>query len=168
MRWLALVLGALLLPVPARAADAARAQVLEHKGRWESGYGAQFYNVVGRLKNTSGHELRYVKLRIEALDEHGNVVARTDTYNESAEALAVPDLNPRELLESGKVKPLPVDAEERFRGSFLKEETPAFTDYRVKVIDTPEVTPVKGTETPETPPMKANEALEAPPRSPSE
>ncbi len=159
MRWLALVLGALLLAAPARAADAAGAQVLEHKGRWESGYGAQFYNVVGRLKNTSGHELRYVKLRIEALDE---------PYNESAEALAVPDLNPRELLESGKVKPLPADAEERFRGSFLKEETPAFTDYRVKVIDTPEVTPVKVTETPETPPMKANEAPEAPPRSPSE
>src|SRR5439155_150054 len=134
---LAIVLGALLLAAPARAADAAGAQVLEHKGRWESGYGAQFYNVVGRLKNTSGHELRYVKLRIEALDEHRNVVARTETYNESAEALAVPDLNPEELLKSGKVKPLPADAEERFRGSFLKEETPPFTHYRVKVIATP-------------------------------
>ena len=137
MRRLAIVLGALLLAAPARAADAAGAQVLEHKGRWESGYGAQFYNVVGRLKNTSGHELRYVKLRIEALDEHRNVVARTETYNESAEALAVPDLNPEELLKSGKVKPLPADAEERFRGSFLKEETPPFTHYRVKVIATP-------------------------------
>ena len=166
MRRLALVL--LLLAAPARAADAAGAQVLEHKGRWESGYGAQFYNVVGRLKNTSGHELRYVKLRIEALDERGTVVARTDTYNESAEALAVPDLNPRELLESGKVKPLPADAEERFRGSFLKEETPPFTDYRVKVIETPEVTPVKADETPQTLPMKANGTPEAPPRSPSE
>jgi len=141
MRRLAIVLGALLLAAPARAADAAGAQVLEHKGRWESGYGAQFYNVVGRLKNTSGHELRYVKLRIEALDENRNVVARTETYNESAEALAVPDLNPEELLKSGKVKPLPADAEERFRGSFLKEETPPFTDYRVKVIETPEATP---------------------------
>jgi len=141
MRRLALVL--LLLAAPARAADAAGAQVLEHKGRWESGYGAQFYNVVGRLKNTntSGHQLRYVKLRIEALDEHRNVVAKTETFNESAEALAVPDLNPEELLKSGKVKPLPADAEERFRGSFLKEETPPFTDYRVKVIETPEATP---------------------------
>src|SRR5438034_11790720 len=100
------------------------AEVLEHHGRWESGYGAQFYNVVGRLRNTSGHALRYVKLRIEALDEHGKVVARTETYNESAEALAVPDLNPEELLKSGKVKSLPAHAEERFRGSFWKEETP--------------------------------------------
>jgi hypothetical protein len=141
MRRRAIVLGVLLLAAPARAADAAGAQVLEHKGRWESGYGAQFYNVVGRLKNTSGHQLRYVKLRIEALDEHRNVVAKTETFNESAEALAVPDLNPEELLKSGKVKPLPADAEERFRGSFLKEETPPFTDYRVKVIETPEATP---------------------------
>src|SRR5438876_3516375 len=69
------------------------------------------------------------------------VVAKTETFNESAEALAVPDLNPEELLKSGKVKPLPADAEERFRGSFLKEETPPFTDYRVKVIETPEATP---------------------------
>ena len=138
---LAVALGALLLAAPACAQDAAGAQVLEHNGRWESAYGPQFYNVVGRLRNTSGHALRYVKLRIEALDEHGKVVARTETYNESAEALAVPDLNPRELLVSGKVKPLPAGAEERFRGSFLKEETPAFTDYRVKVIETPEAIP---------------------------
>ena len=135
MRRLALVL--LLLAAPACAAGGPDAQVLEHRGRWESGYGAQFYNVVGRLRNTSGHALRYVKLRIEALDEHGKVVARTETYNESAEALAVPDLNPEELLKSGKVKSLPAHAEERFRGSFLKEETPPFRDYRVKVIETP-------------------------------
>src|SRR2546429_9952814 len=83
------------------------AEVLEHHGRWESGYGAQFYNVVGRLKNTSGHELRYVKLRIEALDEHGNVVARTDTYNESAEALAVPHLKPPEPPGAGQGEAAP-------------------------------------------------------------
>jgi hypothetical protein len=134
MRRLALL--ALLLASGAAAAGAG-AEVLEHKGRWESGYGATFYNVVGRLKNTSGHPLRYVKLRIEALDEHGKVVASTETYNESAEALAVPDLDPKQLLASGKVKPLGTDAEERFRGSFLKEETPPFTDYRVKVLETP-------------------------------
>ena len=131
-----LLLLALLL-VARTAAAGTGAKVVEHHGRWESGYGVEFYNVVGRLRNTSGHALRYVKLRIEALDEHGKVVARTETYNESAEALAVPDLNPEELLKSGKVKPLPAHAEERFRGSFLKEETPPFTDYRVKVIETP-------------------------------
>jgi len=53
---------ALLLLLSAAAAvalaDARGAQVVEHRGRWESGYGAKFYNVVGRLKNSSGHDLR--------------------------------------------------------------------------------------------------------------
>ena len=118
-------------------AGARGATVLEHKGRWESGYGAQFYNVVGRLKNTSGHTLRWVKLRIDAVDGRGKVVASAETYNESAEALAVPDVKTNDLLASGKVKPLAPDVEERFRASFLKEETPAFTDYRVTVVETP-------------------------------
>ena len=117
------------------------ATVLEHKGRWESGYGAQFYNVVGRLRNTSGHPLRWVKLRVDAVDGHGKVVASTETYNESAEALAVPELKAEDLLASGKVKPLAAGAEERFRASFLKEETPAFTDYRVTVVETPAAKP---------------------------
>jgi hypothetical protein len=119
------------------AAHAADAQVLEHKGRWESGYGSTWYNVVGRLKNTSGHDLRWVKLRIDAVDAAGKVVASTDTYNESAEVLTVPEANPQDLLAKGKVKPLATDTEERFRGSFLKEETPPFTDYRVTVVETP-------------------------------
>ena len=128
----------LALPVPPASAGGPGATVLEHHGRWESGYGAEFYNVVGRLRNTSGHALAYVKLRVEALDAEGRVVAATDTYNESAEPLAVTDL-PAETLAAlhAKVKPLPADAEERFRGSFLKEETPAFTDYRVLVVETP-------------------------------
>ncbi len=113
------------------------AEVLEHHGRWESGYGSTWYNVVGRLRNTSGHAVRYVKLRIDAVDDAGKVVASTDTYNESAEALGVPDLDAKELLASGKVKPLAAGTEERFRGSFLKDETPAFADYRVTVVEAP-------------------------------
>ena len=87
----ALLLALLAVPAWAGALDA---KVLEHHGRWESGYGVEFYNVVGRLRNTSGHALRYVKLRIDALDARGKVVASTTTYNESAEGLAVPDLDP--------------------------------------------------------------------------
>jgi len=117
----------------ARAADA---EVLEHKGRWESGYGSTWYNVVGRLKNTSSHALKWVKLRIDAVDDKGKVVASTDTYNESAEVLTVPEAT-RDLLKQGKVKALAAGAEERFRGSFLKDETPAFTDFKVTVVETP-------------------------------
>ena len=136
----AALLGLVLAAAPALA-GAVGATVLEHKGRWESGYGAKFFNVVGRLKNTSGHDLRFVKLRIDALDAGGKVVASTDTYNESAEALAVPDVSATDLLAKGKVKPLATGAEERFRASFLEDETPPFKDYRVTVTETPAATP---------------------------
>ncbi len=129
-----LLAASLLAPTLARAADA---EVLEHKGQWESGYGAKFYNVVGRLKNTSDHAVRWVKLKIEALDDKGKVVATTDAYNENAEALTVPEVKPDELLATGKVKPLAAGATERFRASFLEEETPAFTTYRVTVVEAP-------------------------------
>src|SRR5262249_24386456 len=121
----------------AAAAWAADAEILEHKGRWESGYGSTRYNVVGRVKNTSGHALRWVRLRIDALDATRQVVASTVTDNESAEVLPVPEAKPEALVKAGKVKTLDAGAEERFRGSFLKEETPPFKDYTVTVTETP-------------------------------
>jgi hypothetical protein len=127
---------------PARGAAAARsARVLEHQGKWESGYGARFYNVVGRLRNTGDRALAYVKLRVDAVDAHGKVVASTVTYNESAEVLTVPEAKPAALLAAGKVKPLPAGAEERFRASFLDDETPPFETYRMRVVETPPAHP---------------------------
>jgi hypothetical protein len=113
------------------------AKLLEHKGQWESGYGATFYNVVGKLKNTSGHALAYVKIRVDALDGAGKVVASADAYNESAEALSLPGAQPEKVLASGKVKPLPAASEERFRASFLKEDAPDLVSYRAQVIEAP-------------------------------
>jgi len=129
-----LLLLALALAACGHGSDA---EVLEHHGKWESGYGAKFYNVVGRLKNDTSHPLAYVKLRIDALDKAGAVVASTETYNESAEVLGVPDVDGRALLADGKIKQLPPGGEERFRGSFLDEETPPFESYRVIVAETP-------------------------------
>src|SRR5262249_13260316 len=106
------------------------AEVVEAAGKWESGYGSKFYNVVGRLKNSTTHPLAYVKLRIDALDKAGTVVASTETYNESAEVLGVPEVDGRALLAQGKMKQIPPGGEERFRGSFLDEETPPFESYR--------------------------------------
>jgi hypothetical protein len=127
----------LLAGLPALAAEPG-ARVLEHHGRWESGYGETFYNVVGRLKNTSGHPLTWVKLRVDAVDAKGKVVASTETYNESAEALTVPDLDETaKAAVRKKLKALPADGEERFRASFLKDETPAFETYRVTVTEAP-------------------------------
>src|SRR5262249_54371984 len=121
----------------AAVAFAADGEVIERKGKWESGSGSTWYNVVGRLKNTSSHALKWVKLRIDAVDDKGKVVASTDTYNETAEVLTVPEANPQDLLAKGKVPPIPAGGEQRFRGSFLKDETPPFTSYRVTIVETP-------------------------------
>ena len=121
----------------AARADEAGAKILHDAGKWESGYGAKFYNVVGTLQNTSGHALRYVKVRIEALDGDGKVIGSTDTYNESAEVLSAPEIDPQKMLASGKVKPLPAGAEERFRGGFMADELPAVKGHRVSVVETP-------------------------------
>ena len=127
----------LVLLGPVACQRGSDAEVLEHHGKWESGYGAKFYNVVGRLKNDTAHPLAYVKLRIDAIDKAGTVVASTETFNESAEVLGVPDVDGWALLAQGKIKQLPPGGEERFRGSFLDEETPPFESYRVTVAEAP-------------------------------
>jgi hypothetical protein len=130
-------LSLVLLVAGAAHADEADAKILRHVGKWESGYGAKFYNVVGALENTSGHALRYVKLRLDALDADGKVLGSTDTYNESAEVLAAPEVDSQALLAAGKVKPLAAGAEERFRGGFMADEYPAVKSHRVTVVETP-------------------------------
>lgn len=112
-------------------------QVGAETGKWESGYGAKFYNVVGTLKNTGTTPLQYVQLKVELLDGAGKVVASMETYNESAEALTAPGADVAALLKSGKVKPLAAGAIERFRTSFLEEETPKFENHRVVVVAAP-------------------------------
>jgi len=106
-------------------------------GKWESGYGAKFYNVVGTLKNTGTTPLQYVQLRVELLDAGGKVVASNETYNEGAEALTAPGADAAALAKAGKVKPLAAGASERFRTSFLEEETPKFESHRVVVVAAP-------------------------------
>jgi hypothetical protein len=126
---------ALLAAVAVRADESAT--ILRHEGKWESGYGAKFYNVVGALENTSGHALRYVKIRLEALDADGKVIGTTDTYNESAEVLSAPEIDPQKVIASGKVKPLAAGAEERFRGGFMADEYPSVKSHRVSIVETP-------------------------------
>ena len=129
--------GVLVLGCALGRASGAEVTILDHKGRWESGYGETFYNVVGRLRNDTGKTLRFVKLRVEVLDAKGKVLAHSDTYNETAEGLTVPEIDPKQLLASGKIAPLEKEQEQRFRTSFLRDVTPAFESYRVRVVESP-------------------------------
>jgi len=131
--------GALVITAVAMAADAP-VRVLESHGRWESSYGEHFYNVVGKLRNDGPKALRWVKLRVDAVDKAGKVVASTETYNESAGALAVPDISQAEKdALRPKLKPLAPGAEEAFRAGFLRDETPPFETHKVTVLETPAV-----------------------------
>jgi hypothetical protein len=136
-----LVAGTLVLATLA-AAGGGSVRVLESHGRWESSYGEHFYNVVGKLRNDGPRALRWVKLRVDAVDRAGKVVASTETYNESAGALAVPDLSAAEkdALRT-RLKPLAPGAEEAFRAGFLRDETPPFETHRVTVVETPAALP---------------------------
>ena len=135
----AMLLAGVVLAALAVAGDSP-VRVLESQGRWESSYGEHFYNVVGKLRNDGSKPLRWAKLRVDAVDEAGKVVASTETYNESAGALAVPDLSAAEKdALRGRLKPLAPGAEEAFRAGFLRDETPPFETHRVTVVETPAV-----------------------------
>jgi hypothetical protein len=138
MKWVAAAL--VLVGLAARAA-APTVRVLDHTARWESGYGSTWYSVVGRLENTGDKPVAFVKLRLEVLDAAGKVVASTEAYNESAEAMDVQvEGEPGGAtapVAAPKVKPLAAHAQERFRGGFLKDETPPFETYRVTVVEAP-------------------------------
>jgi hypothetical protein len=108
-----------------------------HTGKWESGYGAKFYNVVGTLENGGTRPVAWVKLRIEALDARGAVMATTDAYNESAEALSAPGADVQALIAAGKVTPIAPGATQRFRASFLEDEHPGVVSHRVTIAEAP-------------------------------
>jgi hypothetical protein len=124
-----LVAGTLVLATLA-AAGGGSVRVLESHGRWESSYGEHFYNVVGKLRNDGPRALRWVKLRVDAVDKAGKVVA------------SVPDLSAAENVAlRTRLKPLAPGAEEAFRAGFLRDETPPFETHQVTVVETPAALP---------------------------
>jgi hypothetical protein len=119
-----------------RAAD--DIQILEQNGKWESGYGSTFFNIVGKVKNASSKPARVVHLRAELLDKTGKVVASTDLYNYQADKLSDDALTGTFDEKLAKLKPslIAPGATDNFRCSFLKEETPEFATHRVVVVET--------------------------------
>ena len=113
-------------------------QIVEQSGKWESGYGSTFYNIVGKLKNNSAKPVRAVRLKAELLDKAGKVVASNNLYNFQADKLSDESLSGTLDEKLARVNPKPIagGASDNFRCSFLKEETPEFATYRVVVVET--------------------------------
>lgn len=109
--------------------------VKEDGARWESGYGEKFFQVVGTVTNGSPDTLGAIRIRTELLDGDGKVVAAFDGWNGRAEALG--DLSVEAArAELAKVTPGPLapGTSDRFRATFLADETPAFTSHRIRVV----------------------------------
>ena len=123
-------------------ADGLGVRVLTHRGEWTSffnmGGGAEPMLLInGRLENTSGKPLSYVKLQFELLGEDNVVVFRDQGYNRKAEAWR------EEAYETGQkpltemdVEQLGVGAQDEFRFIFFTADVPAFRSYRIRVLET--------------------------------
>jgi hypothetical protein len=136
MRVLSIVV-AVLVAAGLAGAGADGVRVVEDAGKWESGYGVEFYNVVGAIEVTDGAPRKFVKLTVEALDAAGAVVATESAWNETAEALSAPDADAAALVAAGKVTPVLPGKRQRFRTSFLKEEHPTIAKHRTSVAEAP-------------------------------
>jgi len=126
----------LLVAAPAPAADPAVSAKID-TAQWESGYGVKFFNVVGTVTNSSPKPLGAVQVRVELLDGSGKVVKSTEMWNASAEGLAdaTGDRAAQKLKELHP-KPLAPGASDKFRASFLEDETPKFDKQQVSVVAT--------------------------------
>ncbi|MBI3246839.1 MAG: hypothetical protein HYZ50_10055 [Deltaproteobacteria bacterium] len=122
-------------------APTAGVAILSPKGEWSTfasmeGSGEPIFLITGRVKNTSGKPLSYVKMQFELLDKDGVVLLRDYGYNRKAEALR------EEAYESGKkalkdmeLEELPTEAEDGFRFLFFQVDIPPFHSYRIRVLE---------------------------------
>lgn len=121
---------------PAAAAAAVDTIAIKEDGaRWENGYGEKFFQVVGTVTNRGPAPVGAVRIRVELLDASGKVVATFDGWNGRAEALG--DLEgDAARAELGELAPDPIaaGASDRFRSTFLAEETPPFSAHRLRVL----------------------------------
>lgn len=129
-------------PAPSAAPSGAAAApandaitITEDGARWEDAYGEKFYQVVGTVKNIGKTPVGAVRIRIELLDESGKVVATYVGWNSRAEALGDLDGDAAraELAELGPGPIVPGESD-RFRSTFLADETPKFASHRIRVL----------------------------------
>jgi hypothetical protein len=144
-RWGALLVLLLAVPGSAAAEEAASPApsripagitLVEDGARWESAYGDRFYQVVGTVENRSPSAVGAVRIRTELLDGAGKVVATFEGWNARAEALG--DLGDAAArAELAKLAPDPIEPgkTDRFRATFVEDETPKFEKHRVQVVN---------------------------------
>jgi hypothetical protein len=128
---------AVLVGASDRAVAGEEATATIESARWENGYGVKFYNVVGSVANQSQKPLGAVRVRIELLGADGKVVKSADAWNASAEQLADASGDAaRKKLGEIHAKPIAPGGQDKFRMSFLEDETPKFEKQQAHVVAT--------------------------------
>lgn len=110
-------------------------RISEDGARWENAYGEKFFQVVGSVTNGGAAPVGAVRVRVELLDTAGAVVAAYEGWNGRAEALG--DLEgaaARAKLAELLPAPIAPGESDRFRSTFLGEETPDFRSHRMRVL----------------------------------
>jgi hypothetical protein len=129
---------ALLASAQPSAAESAAGPDLEvESARWESGYGAKFFQVVGTVANPGERPLGAVLIKTELLDAAGKVVATVECWNGRAEALG--DLRgeaAEKKLTEAKVEPIAPGGSDKWRCTALDEDAPGATSHRAQVAVT--------------------------------
>lgn len=89
----------------------------------------------GEVHNQTKGALRHVKFVFELLDGRGRVVTSEYGYNRSAEMLrAIDSPIPWDAHDPPQL-PIPTGDSDTFRMLFLRNETPPFQSYRIRVLE---------------------------------
>jgi hypothetical protein len=90
----------------------------------------------GEVHNETRGALRHVKLAFELLDSRGRVVVVEHGYNRRSEMLREIDSPIPWNANDPPQLPIPKGGTDSFRMLFLRNETPPFRSYRIRVVET--------------------------------
>jgi len=132
-----------------KAEGSPEVSVTEHSAYWTEvfglgGFGSPtnrgptMFVVRGTLRNRLKRDLHHVKLAFELLDGEGRIVASEEGYNRLSESLRKLDSPFPVNLEADEPRPIPGSGSDSFRMIFLRDETPRFESYRIRVIESPQ------------------------------
>jgi hypothetical protein len=115
--------------------------IISHSGQWTAfpsmgGGNLAAFLVSGKVQNTSGKKLTYVKFQFELVGEDEIVLYRDYGYNRKAEMLRDEEYESGEksLAEMG-IEEIPSKGEDGFRFVFFKDDISEFQGYRIRVME---------------------------------